>query len=170
MNQLCEGWWVVVNGREGTDIFHEISIHIGEGLEPAGESSSGGLCGSRTKSLKMDEISDLPASGLPAWSSQAIRQVSSTAAAPVKSRIRPLKLMRSRESWLLQGVTMPSANNSWITYIDSLLQRGRDRDWRTDFWILMLQRCEMDHIDFPSVLRQSSANEQSWKLWLLFII
>lgn len=32
--------------------------------------------GSRTKLLKMDEISDLPASGLPARSSRAIRQVS----------------------------------------------------------------------------------------------
>lgn len=34
------------------------------------------LGGSRTKLLKMDEISDLPASGLPARSSRAIRQVS----------------------------------------------------------------------------------------------
>lgn len=64
-------------------------LSVSEGLEPVGEvarslgrsvghslaRSSGGLGGSRTKLLKMDEISDLPASGLPARSSQAIRQV-----------------------------------------------------------------------------------------------
>lgn len=52
-----------MNERGTADIFHEISIRR----------TRTGLGGSRTKLLKMDEISDLPASGLPA---RTIRQVS----------------------------------------------------------------------------------------------
>lgn len=66
---------IVVEGERRTgrgeerDIFHEISIRRRRTRTGWRGRSSGGLGGSRTKLLKMDEISDLPASGLPARSS-----------------------------------------------------------------------------------------------------
>lgn len=59
-----------MNESKREDIFHEISIRVGR-LETVGKLGTAhtGLAGSRTKLLKMDEISDLPASGLPARSS-----------------------------------------------------------------------------------------------------
>lgn len=44
-------------------------LSVGEGLESVGKVVPGDPGGSRTKLLKMNEISDLPASGLPARSS-----------------------------------------------------------------------------------------------------
>lgn len=72
---------IVGGGRtsEGRQIYSTRYLSVGEGLEPVGKVVRRSLGGSRTKLLKMDEISDLPASGLPARSSQAIRQVPPTA-------------------------------------------------------------------------------------------
>jgi len=65
--------------------------YIPRDIYPWAKDSSGALRESRTKSLKMDEISDLPASGLLARSSQVIRQVSSTSEAGEVARVRSLR-------------------------------------------------------------------------------
>lgn len=78
-----------------TDIFHEISIRRRR-TRTGWKGRTPVLGGSRTKLLKMDEISDLPASGLPARSSQAIRQVSPTAGEVAYSTAES---SRSRETY-----------------------------------------------------------------------